>query len=545
MSATFFEINGTIVDVTAGSIYEGTVIVNDGKITSIRREPATRQQFILPGLIDAHIHVESSMLIPSEFARIAVTHGTTGTVSDPHEIANVLGIDGVRFMIANGSKVPFRFWFGAPSCVPATPFETAGAEIGVKEIGELITMPEVRYLSEMMNFPGVLAKDPGVMAKLELAKQAGKPVDGHAPGVTGQNAADYIAAGISTDHECFTLGEAREKIGLGMHVLIREGSAARNFGTLWPLIDEFPGQVMLCSDDKHPDDLVAGHLDRIIRRGIVLGLDPINLIRCCTLNPVIHYDLDAGLLRPGDPADITVVDGLASFKVMETWIGGVKVAEHGRTLIAGTTETPINRFGIGPVSEDAIRVVAADGKIRVMTAADGELITGSELADPLVVDGNVVSDISRDILRIVVKNRYSESPAGIGFIRNFGLKRGAIASSVAHDSHNIVAVGTDDSSIAKAINLVIREKGGIAWVDSDHSDVLPLPFAGIMSGMDGFAVARHYEKMDRRVKEMGSTLLAPYMTLSFMALLVIPELKLSDRGLFDGTTFSFCELFVK
>jgi adenine deaminase len=543
MSDNYFEIQGNIVDVVAKTIFPGTVVVRDGKIAAIRKEQVIPTRFILPGLIDAHIHVESSMLIPSEFARLAVTHGTIGSVSDPHEIANVLGVDGVKFMIANGQKVPFKFYFGAPSCVPATPFETAGARLGVEEVKELLEMPEIKYLSEMMNFPGVLSGDAEVMAKIDLAKKAGKPVDGHAPGVIGLQAEQYIKAGISTDHECFSLEEAYEKIKFGMKILIREGSAAKNFSTLYPLIDEFPDQVMLCSDDKHPNDLAAGHINREIRHALTLGLNFMNVLRCCTYNPVKHYNLDAGLLQPGDPADFICVDNLSDFNVITTCINGNIVAERGKTLINSVEEIACNNFNISPIRASEIRVIPESGKIKVLNAFEGQLITGLYLADSLIDGDNVISDISRDILKIVVKNRYNEAPAAVGFIKNIGLKRGAIASCVAHDSHNIVAVGTDDGSIAEAINLIIREKGGISLVDGVISQVLPLPFAGIMSGLDGFEVAKQYEAMDLQVKQMGATLAAPYMTLSFMALLVIPEIKLSDKGLFDGTRFQFTGVF--
>lgn len=545
MSSTERIIQGNVVDVTTGRIFPGSVVIREGKIAEIREEQVSATNFILPGLIDAHIHVESSMLIPSEFARLAVVHGTTATVSDPHEIANVLGIGGVRFMIANGKKVPFRFYFGAPSCVPATPFETAGASITPADIRELLAMPEVRYLSEMMNFPGVLYGDAEVMEKLRLAKEAGKPVDGHAPGVNGEAAAKYIAAGISTDHECFTLEEARDKISHGMHILIREGSAARNFEALWPLIDEFPDKVMLCSDDKHPDDLAAGHINRLLKRAAELGIDRMNAIRACTLNPVVHYNLDAGLLSPGDPADLAVVDNLTEFNVLATYVNGVKVAEGGKSLIPHTEEVALNNFNIGPITQDEINVAPEGDLLKVMGALEGQLITETGYAQPLVRDGNVISDPARDILKIVVKNRYSESPAAVGFIRNFGFKAGAIASSVAHDSHNIVAVGADDRSITEAINLVIGCKGGVAVTGPEGYEVLPLPVAGIMSAGDGYEVARQYHELDQAVKKMGCTLSAPFMTLSFMALLVIPELKLSDKGLFDGTRFAFTSVFGK
>lgn len=543
MDHTSFEIQGNIVDVVAKSIFQGTVVVRDGKISAIRKENVTAQGFILPGLVDAHIHVESSMLIPSEFARLAVIHGTVGTVSDPHEIANVLGIPGVKFMISNGRKVPFKFYFGAPSCVPATPFETAGARLGVDEVKELLQMPEIKYLSEMMNFPGVLFNDPEVMTKLELAQKAGKPVDGHAPGVTGADAEKYIRAGISTDHECFSIQEAREKIKYGMHILIREGSAAKNFETLFPLIDEFPEQVMLCSDDKHPNDLVYGHINLEVKRALHLGLNTMNVLRSCTYNPVNHYNLEIGLLQCGDPADFIRVDNLVDFNVLSTYVNGHLVAENGKTMISSVNETPFNKFNIGPISPADIHVTPTGKQIKVLYAIDGQLITGLLYADPVIRDNNVVSDPVNDILKLVVKNRYNEAPASMGFINNIGLKRGAIASCVAHDSHNIVAVGADDDSIVEAINLIIAEKGGVSLVDGDTRQILPLPFAGIMSGIDGFETARQYEEMDKKAKEMGTGLSAPYMTLSFMALLVIPEIKLSDKGLFDGAHFTFTSLF--
>lgn len=543
MDNSNFEIQGNIVDVVDKCIFQGTIVVHDGKIAAIRKEQVSANGYILPGLVDAHIHVESSMLIPSEFARLAVIHGTVGTVSDPHEIANVLGVQGVKSMIANGKKVPFKFYFGAPSCVPATQFETAGAWLGLDEVKELLEMPEIKYLSEMMNFPGVLFDDPEVMAKIELAKKAGKPVDGHAPAVTGENIKKYIHAGISTDHECSSLEEAYEKLKYGMHILIREGSAAKNFKALYPLIDEFPDDVMLCSDDKHPNDLEAGHINVEVKRAIKLGLDPMNVLRSCTFNPVKHYNLNIGLLQLDDAADFICVDNLVDFNVLATYINGIKVAEYGKTLIPGVVEEPFNKFNIGRIGASEIKVTPLGDKIKVIHALDGQLITLSINADPLIENGNVVSDPNNDILKLVVKNRYNESSAAVGFIHNIGLKRGAMASCVSHDSHNIVAVGADDDSIVEAINLIIAEKGGISLVDGTTRRILPLPFAGIMSGLDGFEVARQYSEMDKKVKEMGATLSAPYMTLSFMALLVIPEIKLSDKGLFDGTHFTFTGVF--
>jgi len=543
MNAQNFEISGNIVDVVTREIFKGTIIVRDGIITEICKEQVKEENYILPGLIDSHIHVESSMLIPSEFARLAVVHGTVATVSDPHEIANVLGIPGVKFMIENGKKVPFKFNFGASSCVPATPFETAGAVLGVKEIEELLTMEEVKYLSEMMNYPGVLFNDPEVMAKLALAKKFGKPIDGHAPGLRGEDARKYVSAGISTDHECFTIDEARDKIREGMHILIREGSAAKNFEALSPLFKESPEKIMFCSDDKHPNDLAEGHINQLIKRALAKGYDFMDVIRSCTYNPVKHYKLNVGLLQPGDPADLILIDNLLDFKILGTYIDGIIVAEKGKTLISSVKEFPFNKFEIGPVHEQDLLVRQEKGLLKVQKALDGQLITELMVVEPKTSGGYVVSDPALDILKIVVKNRYNEAPVSVGFISNFGLIKCALASCVAHDSHNIVSVGTDDASITDAINLIIGSKGGISLVDGEKRMLLPLPFAGIMSGEDGFQIARQYDLMDKKTKDMGSKLGAPFMTLSFMALLVIPVLKLSDKGLFDGTRFTFTQLF--
>lgn len=543
MKTSSFELKGNIVDVAGKRIFRGRVVVSDGRIGLITEEAVDSEQYILPGLVDAHIHIESSMLIPSEFARLAVVHGTVATVSDPHEIANVLGIPGILFMIANGRKVPFKFSFGASSCVPATQFETAGSAIGVGEITRLLRMDEVRYLSEMMNFPGVLSGDNEVIAKIAAANLAGKPVDGHAPGLRGNDAKRYIEAGITTDHECFALEEALDKIGFGMKILIREGSAAKNFEALSSLIDEYPDSVMLCSDDRHPNDLTAGHINELVIRALSKGYDFMNVIRCCTLNPVIHYGLPVGLLRQGDPADFIVVDDLRQFRILATYVDGRMVAENGKTLIRPVAESPSNFFDTGPVSTDDIKVPVSEGLIRVQKTLDGQLITQEILVHPRCGQGFVISDTDRDILKLVVKTRYCNAAPAVGFANGFGLKHGAIASCVAHDSHNIVAVGVDDDSISRAINLIIQEKGGISLVDGNLEMVIPLPFAGIMSGKDGYGIARLYGQIDQEAKKLGSYLRAPFMTLSFMALLVIPDLKISDKGLFDGRKFAFTKLF--
>jgi len=544
METNSYSLSGNIVDLRAETIFKGRVHVEDGIIVKVEEDnTVTEDHYILPGLVDAHIHIESSMLIPSEFARLASVHGTVATVSDPHEIANVLGIEGINYMIANGKKVPFKFYFGASSCVPATPFETAGFELGVEQLDELLAKDEIKYMSEMMNFPGVINRDEFVMRKLEVAKKYGKPIDGHAPGVKGEDARKYIEAGISTDHECFTMEEALEKINYGMKIQIREGSAAKNFEALIELMQDYPDKVLFCSDDKHPDDLAEGHINQLVIRAIKKGYNPMSVLKSAILNPIDHYDLEVGALQTGDPADMIIVDNLNDFRVLATYVNGTLIARNGKTLIRSVTETVPNNFHAEPVSTVDISVSPHGNKLKVMEALDGQLITNIVHADPKIKDGNVVSDPENDILKIVVLNRYNKAKPAVAFIRNFGLKRGAIASSVAHDSHNIVAVGADDEQVVRAINLIIKEKGGVSLVDGREEIILPLPVAGLMSVEDGYKIAEEYHKIDKMAHELGSTLRAPFMTLSFMALLVIPDLKLSDKGLFDGRKFSFTNLF--
>jgi len=540
-----FTRSGHIIDLTNRRIYPGTIQVNKGKITSIFEDPTPKDNvYILPGFIDAHIHIESSMLIPSEFARLASVHGTVATVSDPHEIGNVLGLAGVRYMIENGKQVPFHFNFGAPSCVPATQFETAGATISWREIQTLLVEDKLKYLSEMMNFPGVLARDPEVMKKIEVAKSLGKPVDGHAPGLRDPQAAAYIAAGISTDHECFTLEEALDKLKHGMKILIREGSAAKNYEALHTLLKTHPSMVMFCSDDKHPHELVDGHINELVVRSIVeKGYDLMDVLRAACLNPVVHYGLDVGLLRLQDQADFIIVNNLKEFHVLETYVKGTLIAKQGKTLIPRlTTASTPNHFATSAKTPNDFAIPAKTGKIHVIQAMDGQLISHDLLADPKISNGNLVPDIKNDILKLTVVNRYSNAKPAVAFIQNFGLKKGALASCIAHDSHNIIAVGCSDEDICAAVNLLIKHKGGIAVVNGPESHVLPLPVAGIMTNEDGYVVAQKYADIDKRSKELGSTLHAPFMTLSFMALLVIPELKLSDKGLFDAKQFKFIPL---
>lgn len=537
-------VSGQLIDIRNQQIYPAEVNIENGHIQSITPTDHAPAQYLLPGFIDAHVHIESSMLVPSAFAPMAVVHGTVATISDPHEIGNVLGVKGVEYMIENGKQVNFKFNFGAPSCVPATPFETAGAEINAEDIRYLLEKPEVKYLAEMMNWPGVLAEDALVMDKISIAQELGKPVDGHAPGLKGEQAATYISRGISTDHECFTAEEALDKLKHGMKILIREGSAAKNFEALVPLLDEHYEHMMFCSDDKHPDDLVRGHINQLVARAIAKGNDLFKVLQVACLNPIAHYTMDVGQLRVGDPADFIVVDNLKDFQVNATYINGDLVAENGHSLLPTIQPEVVNQFHVQPIDAGQLAVPAEGDTIRVIQALDGQLITEERQVKARAEEGKVVADKAQDVLKFVVLNRYADVPPAIGFITGFGLQEGAIASCVGHDSHNILAVGVDDESLAKAINQIIAHKGGIAAVTSSDQQVLPLPIAGIMSNQDGHTVAQAYESLDAKAKQMGSTLHAPYMTLSFMALLVIPQLKLSDKGLFDGQTFTFRPLFM-
>lgn len=537
-----FSCSGQIVDLWKREIYPGTVYVKEGHIDQIVRTADAPPHYILPGFVDAHIHIESSMLVPSEFARIALTHGTIATVSDPHEIANVMGLEGVYFMMENGETVPLKFFFGAPSCVPATAFETAGAILDAEAVEELLQHPDILYLAEMMNFPGVLHEDAEVMAKIALAHKYGKPVDGHAPGLRGEAAKQYISAGISTDHECVSLAEAEEKLLLGMKILIREGSAAKNFAALIPLLAKYPEQIMFCSDDKHPDELLLSHINGLVSRAIREGYECFDVLRAASLNPVEHYGLDVGLLRTGDKADFIVVTDLEAFEVQETYVNGEKVAANGTALFHPQPATPLNQFQARPLSAETLKVARTGTHIRVIEAINGSLLTQSYM-HPLPEQGEwVEADLDADILKLVVVNRYQAQKPALAFINNMGLQDGAIASCVGHDSHNIIAVGTSDAALSRAINLIIEHQGGISAVSSETEKVLPLPVAGIMSTLPAEAVGTAYSELDQMAKAMGSTLDAPFMTLSFMALLVIPALKLSDQGLFDGERFQFVSL---
>ncbi len=538
-------LSGNIVDVLNSKIYPGTLKISNGRIIDIIRESSEYKNYILPGFVDSHVHIESSMLTPSEFARVAVIHGTVAAVSDPHEIANVLGVDGVKYMLENGKTTPMKFYFGAPSCVPASTFETSGASIGPEELEELLKLEEIKYLGEVMNFPGVLSGDSILDKKISIAKKYSKLIDGHAPGLRGKGLMQYIDAGITTDHECLTKDEALEKIRLGMKVQIREGSAAKNAKDLMSIIEEHCEDCMFCSDDKHPDDLVKGHINDLVKMALNSGIDMMKVLTVACVNPVLHYKLDVGILQKGDSGDFLVVDNLHDFKILGTYINGQIVAGEGKSLINKVPSTILNNFNVGKKKKVDFALPRNKGNINVIEAIDGGLITNKLILIPRIVNGYAVSDVERDILKIAVVNRYSEEEVAIGFIKNFGLKKGAIASSVAHDSHNVIAVGVTDEDICRAVNLIIENKGGISAISEEKEMVLPLPIAGIMSNEDYSEVVNKYGAIDNMAKSLGSTLHAPFMTLSFMALLVIPKIKLSDMGLFDSEKFQFINIFEK
>lgn len=535
-------VKGVITDPLKRRIFKGIIHITEGRIGRIEETDDVPAHYIIPGFIDSHIHIESSMLVPYEFARIALRHGTVATVSDPHEIANVCGAKGVMYMLENARGAKLKFHFGAPSCVPATSFETAGAVLDSKAVYDLLQRPDIFYLSEMMNYPGVLHSDEEVMRKIAFAKQLGKPVDGHAPGLKGKDAEQYIKAGITTDHECFTREEAIDKLKHGMKIIIREGSAAKNFEALHELISEYADMVMLCSDDKHPDDLLLGHINQLAARAVAKGHDAMKVLQCACVNPVVHYNLPVGLLREGDPADFIVVNNLQEFHVLQTYINGELVAENGQSFLPSKTHTVINQFNCKEKTPDDFKIKVNSNSIHVIEALDGQLITKDVMAHAKTEYGYAVADTENDILKLTVVNRYEDTMPSVAFIKNFGLKGGAIASTVAHDSHNIIAAGVDDDVICRTVNLLIKHKGGLAYVNGEDETVIPLPVAGLMSSLSGEETGRAYSVIDKKVKSAGCTLRSPFMTLSFMALLVIPDLKLSDKGLFSGKSFTFVEI---
>ena len=543
MENSVFQISGQIVDIVNSRIFKGTVFVENGKIINIIEDDNNNEQIIMPGLVDSHIHIESSLLVPTEFARLAVTHGTVATVSDPHEIANVLGIDGVKYMIETSKKSPMKFYFGAPSCVPATSFETSGAILDSKAVDELLSMNDIKYLGEMMNYPGVIFNDNEVVKKIESAKRHNKPIDGHAPLLSGDDLIKYCKSGITTDHECSNLQEAREKIALGMMIQIREGSAAKNFNALIPLIEEAPEKIMFCSDDMHPHELINGHINILVKKSISLGYNILDILKAATLTPVKHYNLEVGLLQKNDPADFIIIDNFNDFNILKTYIDGKLVAENNKSLIPETAVNAINNFEAEKVNTADFKIFDKGKNIKIINAISGEILTEKIIGRPKSIDNYLVSDIDNDILKIAVINRYEKKKISLGFIKNFGLKKGAIASSVAHDSHNIVVIGCSDEEMAHAANMIINTKGGLVAWSHDKNICVPLPVAGLMTNNDGKKIAADYQALVTLSKEFGSELNDPFMTMGFMSLLVIPKLKLSDKGLFDCEKFEFTTLY--
>lgn len=544
MNNNSIRLSGQIVDVVNSRIYRGTLEIEDGRIVDIYDSDNGDNLIIMPGFIDSHIHIESSLLVPTEFARLAVIHGSIATVSDPHEIANVLGLEGVQYMIETGKRSPFKFHFCAPSCVPATTFESSGGTVNSDDIDTLMSMDEIKCLGEMMNYPGVIFNDEEVARKLESARRHNKPIDGHAPLLNGEDLKKYRNAGISTDHECYTLDEAREKAELGMTIQIREGSAANNFKTLIPLIEEYPDNIMFCTDDTHPHELIKSHINGMVKEAIHSGYNILDVIKAATLTPVKHYNLNVGLLQKNDPADFIIIDNFNDFNILKTYINGELVAENGKSLLQSVPVKTINKFVADKVTAKDFEVIDKGKDVKIIGVVSGGLITEKIIGRPKVIDKNMVSDIDNDILKIAVINRYENKRPAVGFIKNFGLKRGALASSVAHDSHNIIVIGCSDESMAAAGNMIIDNKGGLAVYDDEIKMCLPLPIAGIMSKDDAFKVAGEYQKIKDLAKRLGSPLSDPFMTIAFMALLVIPKLKLSDKGLFDCEKFELTSIFV-
>ena len=538
-------IKAHIIDVLNRRRYDGALTVEDGRIVSIdgNVEVPDDAPCVMPGFVDAHVHIESSMLLPEEFGRVALKHGTVAAVCDPHEIANVLGEVGVDYMIKNSRRTPMKLCFAAPSCVPSTGFETAGGEIGVDGIERLMGREDIYALAEMMNSVGVVMDDPVVMGKIEAAKRMGKPIDGHAPLLTGDWLKKYTAAGITTDHECTSIDEAEDKLAHGMKILLRSGSAANDFINLKGLLADHPERLMFCADDKHPDDLLKGHINEMVRQAVACGYPLWNVLWAACVEPVRHYRLPVGLLQEGDAADFIVVDNMVDFNVRETYVDGQPSHSiHTRCTIDGNWP---NNFERTAVTEGEIRVKRVGGKIKVIGVKESSIITECQVVKPRLSDDGecVVQDVERDLLKIVVVNRYSDKAVPqTAFISGFGLRKGAIASTIAHDCHNLIAVGADDRSIVKAMTRLIEEKGGIAVCDGEEVDVLPLPVAGLMSPEPAEEVAAAYERLNCKTKELGCRLSAPFMTLSFMALPVIPHLKLTDKGLFDFSSFGFVEL---
>jgi adenine deaminase len=532
-------ITGNLINISTEEIYSAEISFDNGLITCIKPVKGDFNRLILPGFIDSHIHIESSMLCPSRFAEAAVPHGTCSVVSDPHEIANVMGLEGIKYMLKDAESVPFKMFLTAPSCVPATFFETSGAKISKDEIKQLLKNPEIVALGEMMNFPRVINEDVEVMGKIEEAKKYNKPVDGHAPLLSGKDLCKYIMAGISTDHECTSKDEAEEKKRLGMKIMLREGSSAKNLEELADVGGDF-----IVSDDKHPEDLINGHVDEMLRKAVEYGIDGIDAIKMVTLNPAEHYKLETGNIMPGKAADFVIVDDLDNLNVNKVLINGELVAKNGKALFKVNPVKLPNSFQLKPKKPSDFNITAngSYAKVRAIEVVEDQLITEEKSVDLKIIDGFLEADLAQDVIKIAVVERYGHERVNNGFLKGFGLKNGAIASSVAHDSHNIIAVGTNNEDMSQAVNTVLKNKGGLSVVFNNDVKYLKLPIAGLMSTNPLEKVANNLRELHKTVQDLGVKIPSPFMTMSFLALLVIPSLKISDKGLFDVNKFKFVDL---
>ncbi len=529
-------IEGNIVDVHGREVFPGSVAVEDGRIVSVRRHQTPEKGFILPGFVDSHVHIESSMLTPENFGRLAVRQGTVAVVTDPHEIANVCGMEGIEFMLRNSGRSPVKCFFTIPSCVPATGFDRSAGVVSGSDVAVLAESGKFVGLSEMMNVHGVVNDDPEIVRKIGAAKAHDLPVDGHAPLATGDVLREYVARGVVTDHECTSLSEAREKVGLGMKIQIREGSAAKNYEELRPLIGMCPDRLMFCTDDAHPQQLISeGHIRGLVARSVGMGYDLFDVLRIASVNPVEHYGLDVGLLREGDKADFIIVEDLKDFEVREVFIEGKSVLDFQAGEDAA--DDMINVFEHDPLELSSLKKEVGP-EINVMKLVPDQLLT--ELGVYRTLRSDFESDTENDILKIVYVNRYFNGEPQVAFCKGFGLRKGAVASSVAHDSHNIIAVGTNDADLLCAINSLVECKGGLCVVNDGEVNVLPLPIGGIMSPSAGEIVAAEYDALEGIAKDvLGCPLNAPFMTLSFLSLVVIPEVKIGEKGLFSFSKFGW------
>lgn len=538
-------IEGVIVRPQSREKFGARIVVAGQHIKSIVKDSTIKAPFILPGFIDSHVHIESSMLIPSRFAEMAVKHGTVAVVTDPHEVANVAGVEGIRFMVEDSKTVPLKFFFGVPSCVPATPLEKSGATIDHQQVYELLSEPDFHFLAEMMNFPGVINNDRDVVMKLDAAKKFKKPVDGHAPGFTGEDLKKYVAAGISTDHECSSIDEALERINFGQIIQIREGSAARNFSSLAPLIAQHPESLMFCTDDSHPDFLELGHINKIVARAVAKGYDLFDVLNIATQIPQKHYGFSLGKLEVNDLADFIIVDNLQDFNVLQTYIDGSSVYRNKNiTFNLQDVPKPNYQFRTATPSIDDLRVVVQGNTMNVIEVFPDELITNWVKYPVSQNCGQEINSmLNEDIIKIVLLNRYENTVPVVGFIKGFNLKSGAIAASIAHDSHHILAIGANDESLVSTLKWIVSHRGGICFAENSVVDGIPLPYFGLMTDSNGQDVSTTYKKLNASISKAGSKLNAPFMTASFMALTVIPFLKINHNGLFDVNKFISVPLF--